>query len=41
MEASRRKGFGKSGQDVPFSMEELKKALGKTGKTAPGQDEIC
>lgn len=28
-------------QNVPFSMGELSRALTKTGKTAPGKDEVC
>ncbi len=27
-------------QNVPFSMGELRRALAKTGKTAPGKDEV-
>lgn len=28
-------------RNVPFSMGELPRALAKTGKTAPGKDEVC
>lgn len=41
MEALCRKTNLDGVQDVPFSMGELRKALDKTGKTAPGKDEIC
>ena len=41
LEASRRKESVEDEQNVTFSMGELNRALGKTGKTAPGKDEIC
>lgn len=27
--------------DCPFSIEELKRALGRTRNRAPGKDEVC
>lgn len=40
MEALGRKNNMDGQHNAPFSMGELGRTLGKTGKTAPGKDEI-
>lgn len=41
MEALGRKSNIEDGQNIPFKIGELKRALDKAGQTAPGKDEIC
>ncbi len=36
-----RKNNGDGGQEAPFNMGELQRALNRVGKTASGKDQVC